>query len=75
MMTFIIFILVMYLLFKITGFMLGIFGRLLGGIFGLIGYLILGVLAVTACGLAVFALPIIIVIGIAAVTTALVKKA
>ncbi len=57
-------ILVMYLLFKATGFMFGIMGKVFGGILGLIGYAILGVLAVSVFGLALFAIPIILVIGL-----------
>lgn len=53
----------MVILFKLAGFVLRIAGRLLGGILGIIGYLFLGILAVTALGLAVFALPVILVIG------------
>lgn len=44
-------ILVMYLLFKATGFMFGIMGKVFGGILGLIGYAILGVLAVSVLDL------------------------
>lgn len=56
-------ILMMVLLFRLAGFVLGIAGRLLGGILGIMGYLFLGILAVTALGLAVFALPVIFLIG------------
>lgn len=53
----------MVILFRLAGFVLGIAGRLLGGILGMIGYLFLGILAVTILGLAVFALPVIFLIG------------
>ncbi len=56
-------IFMMVILFKLAGFVLRIAGRLLGGILGIIGYLFLGILAVTALGLAAFALPVILVIG------------
>ena len=56
-------IFMMVSLFKLAGFVLRIAGRLLGGILGIIGYLFLGILAVTALGLAAFALPVILVIG------------
>ena len=60
-------IFMMVVIFKLTGFVLRIAGRLLGGILGIIGYLILGGLAITALGLAVFALPVILLIGVGCV--------
>ncbi|MCC6094182.1 MAG: hypothetical protein LIV24_04035 [Eubacterium sp.] len=66
----IIVILMVIALFKLTGFVFHIIGKLLGGIFGILGWLILGGLAVTVFGLAFFVLPIILIIGCIAVIVA-----
>ena len=47
----IIIIAAMVILFKITGFILKIIGKAIGLVFGLIGYILLGVLAVFAFGM------------------------
>ncbi len=60
----------MVILFKITLFMFRIVGKILGGILGVIGWLILGGLAITVFGLALFALPIILIVGIVALIAA-----
>ena len=52
---------------KLTGFFLKLFGKLIGVAFGLIGYIIVGVLAVTVLGLATVIAPILIGIGIVAI--------
>lgn len=70
MLTLIIVILFIVGLFKLTGFVFHIAGKLLGGILGIIGWLILGGIAVTLLGLAVYALPIILIIGIVALIVA-----
>lgn len=49
---------------KFVGFLLKVCGKLLGGIFGIIGYLLIGVFAVSVLGLAVMAIPIILIVGI-----------
>ena len=55
------------LMFKLTGLIFGVFGKLLGLIFSGIGYFFLGVLAVGAFGIALFVVPIIIIAGIIAI--------
>lgn len=60
-------------LFKFTGFIFRIAGRLLGGILGIIGWLILGGIAVSLLGLAIYALPVILIIGIIALIVAAVR--
>lgn len=70
MLSFLIVILVMVVLFKVTGFMFRIAGKLLGGILGIIGWLILGGLAISVFGLALFVLPIILIVGIVALIVA-----
>ena len=51
---------------KIFGFFLAIFGKVLGFFFTLAGYLLLGVLGVVGLGLAVFLIPVLLVIGVIA---------
>ncbi len=63
-------ILMIAALFKITIFMFHIAGKILGAILGIAGWLILGGLAVTAFGLALIALPVILIIGIIAIMAA-----
>ena len=53
----IIIIAAMVILFKITAFILKIIGKAIGLVFGLIGYILLGVLAVFAFGMAMIFLP------------------
>ncbi len=53
----------MAILFKITFFMFHIVGKILGGILGVIGWLLLGSLAVTVFGLTLITLPIILIVG------------
>ena len=57
-------------LFKLTGLFFRAVGTLLGWIFGGIGWLILAGLAVTVFGLAVFAVPAVLVIGCIALIVA-----
>lgn len=66
----IIVIALMAVLFKVTGFIFHIAGKLLGGILGIIGWLILGGIAVTIFGLALFVVPIILIVGIVALFVA-----
>ena len=51
---------------KIFGFFLAIFGKVLGFFFTLAGYLLLGVLGVVGLGLAVFLIPVLLVVGVIA---------
>ena len=60
----IIIIAAMVILFKITAFILKIIGKAIGLVFGLVGYILLGVLAVFAFGMAMIFLPIIVVCGL-----------
>lgn len=68
MMELIILIIMMYVIFKITGFIFRIVGSVLGFVFGLIGYVFLGVLAVGAFGMALIFLPVIVVLGVLGIT-------
>ncbi len=63
-------ILFMVILFKITGFVFHIVGRLLGGILGIFGWLFLAALAVTVFGLAIVFIPVILLIGAVALIAA-----
>ena len=60
----IIIIAAMLILLKITTFILKIIGKVAGIIFGLIGYILLGILSVFAFGMAMIFLPIIVVCGL-----------
>lgn len=64
MMEIIILVLMMFVLFKVTGFLFSIVGKVLGLVFGIIGYVLIGVLSVAAFGMAIFFLPIIVILGI-----------
>lgn len=58
------------ILFKITGFVFRIIGVLLGCIFGIFLWLLLAGLAVTVFGLGLIAVPVILVVGGAALVNA-----
>ena len=64
----------MLILFKITAFILKIIGKVFGFVFCLIGYILLGVLAVFAFGMAMVFLPIIVICGLGGIL-ALVSRA
>lgn len=51
-------------IFKLTGLLLKIVGKIFGAVLGVIGYGFLGFLAIGALGLAAIALPIILVAGV-----------
>jgi len=53
--------------FKITGLIFRICGKVIGGIFGLIGYFLIGFLAVAGFGIAFICIPMIFVIGIVSI--------
>lgn len=57
-------ILMMWVLFKIAGWIFKALGRIAGFLLGSLGYLLLGIIAVTVIGLAIYALPVILIIGI-----------
>ncbi|WP_044959847.1 hypothetical protein [Shuttleworthella sp. MSX8B] len=59
-------VLLMVVLFKATGFAFRIAGKILGGIISIAGYLILAGIAVTVFGIAMVVLPVILIIGGAA---------
>ena len=63
-------IFIMIGLFKLTGLFFRAVGTLLGWIFGGIGWLILVGLAVTVFGLALIAVPAVLVIGLVALIAA-----
>ena len=58
-------ILLLFLFFRFTGFLFRISGRILGAIFSLIGYAVIGMIIVSLLGMALF-LPLILIIGITA---------
>ena len=67
MLGFIVIIALLVLAFKFVGFLLKICGKLLGGFFGILGYALIGVIAVGLFKIAFVAIPIILVIGIATI--------
>ena len=54
----------MFVLFKVTGFLFSIVGKVLGLVFGIVGYVLISVLSVAAFGMAIIFLPIIVILGI-----------
>ncbi len=74
MMTLLIVIFLLWLFFTITGFAFRIAGKLFGFILDIIGYAILGILAVSVLGFAVYALPVLLLIGIAAAAIGLSRR-
>ena len=63
-------ILIVVALFKITGFVFHNVGKMLGFIFGIAAWLILAGLAVTVFGLAMFCVPVILIVGCLALIAA-----
>ena len=57
-------IFLMVLMFKLTLFTFRVVGKVIGWAWGILGWLIVGILAVTVCGLAIFFLPIILIVGL-----------
>ena len=68
--SFLVLILIMIGLFKLTGLFFRAVGTLLGWILGGIGWLILAGLAVTVLGLALIAVPVVLIVGCAALIAA-----
>jgi hypothetical protein len=66
-------IFIMIGLFKLTGLFFRAVGTLLGWIFGCIGWLFLAGLAATVFGLALIAVPVVLVIGLVALIAAAVS--
>lgn len=64
-------ILLMVLMFKITVFTFKVVGKVMGWMLGIVGWLIISVLAVTAFGLTIIALPIILVVGLFSIIMAI----
>jgi hypothetical protein len=62
-------ILFVVLFFRITGFLLGICGRILGGLLSLVGYTLIGLFAIAVLGLAFYTLPLVLLAGIGAIAT------
>lgn len=73
MLSFLALIFFIVILFRLTVFFFQIVGKILGGIFSVIGWLVLGGLAVTIFGLAFFVLPIVLIIGVIALIVAAVS--
>ena len=63
---------ILALMFKVTGWVFGLFGKLLGILFGGIGYILIGILAVGILGIAFFIVPIIVIVGIISICKAMI---
>lgn len=63
------------LLFKICGFAIKLCGKILGSVFSVVGYLLVGVLGVLGFGLTIFIFPIVLVVAIIAIIVAISKVA
>lgn len=74
MVTLLVVIFLLWLFFTITGFAFRIAGKLFGFILDIIGYLILGILAVSVLGFVVYAIPIFLLIGIAGIAIGLSRR-
>ena len=61
MLSFLFLILVLVGMFKMTGFMLVLGFKVVGLIFSLIGYLIVGALAIAMIGMATFVVPLVLI--------------
>lgn len=74
MVTLLVVIFLLWLFFTITGFAFRIAGKLFGFILDIIGYLILGILAVSVLGFVVYAIPIFLLVGIAGIAIGLSRR-
>ena len=66
----IVFIIMMVILFKLTGFLFKVAGKLIGAIFSFVGWLVLGVLAICATGLAFIIVPVVVIVCVASISSA-----
>ncbi len=66
-------ILFIVFLFKITGLVFHVIGTVLGWIFGILGWLFLASLAVSLFSLSLIAVPVILVVGVAALIFATIR--
>ncbi len=68
-------ILLISVLFKFTGFILKICGKILGSILGIVFYIGIGILALVGVGfgLAVIVMPVVIIVGVIALCRACAK--
>ena len=57
--------------FKITGFFLRLLGKVIGVVFSIAGYALIGFLAVGVFSIGLLILPVILVVGIIAIISAL----
>lgn len=63
---------ILALSFKATGLIFGIFGRLLGLIFSIIGYVLIGAIALSLIGLVALVIPIVIIAGVISIMRAII---
>lgn len=71
MLSFLALIFIVIAFFKLTGLVLHVAGRIIGGLLGIFGWLILAALAVTLFGMAVYILPVLLIVGVIALIVGL----
>lgn len=67
-------IIALVLMFKLTGFALKICGKLIGACLSIIGFAIIGGLAVTVLGVTVIALPVIFIVALVSIGIAIGRR-
>lgn len=60
----ILFILALIVMFKVTGFFLRLCGKILGVLFSIAGYALIGILVVGAIGLGMVIIPLVVIAGL-----------
>ena len=66
-------LLVLIAMFKVTGFLLGIFGRLLGVLFSAAGYVLVGIPGVGVIGFGVIIIQVVFIVGMISIVFNIVK--
>ncbi len=69
----ILFILALVIMFKVTGFFLKLCGKLLGIMFSVAGYAMIGILVVGAIGLGMVIIPLVMIVGVCSILSNIAK--
>lgn len=72
-MSFLIFILLLFLAFKAAGFLFDLCGAVLGTLISLTGYALLGIFAAAVLGMTLYVLPLLVLAGLGAAVKAVVN--
>lgn len=62
-------VLALIAMFKVTGFLLGIFGKLLGVLFSAAGYVLIGILVIGAIGFGMIIIPVVFIAGLISIVS------